>query len=122
MSAMVALKTTSIADADAYTDPTPTPYTDPDPTPHQHFGFVQGNYLDSGTGATSESVAFPSNQSSGDCNVVAVNCSIGVTISSVVDSARQLLFIGRRSSRKFQPGRAWSHSMSRQALRPDQTP
>jgi hypothetical protein len=49
-------------------------------------GFVQGNYLDSGTGAISESVAYPSLQSSGDWNVVAVNCSSGITITSVVDS------------------------------------
>ena len=49
-------------------------------------GFVQGNYLDSGTDAISESVAYPSLQSSGDWNVVAVNCSSGITITSVVDS------------------------------------
>ena len=47
---------------------------------------MQGNYLDSGIAARSESVAFPSNQSLGDYNVVAVNCSAGATISSVVDS------------------------------------
>src|SRR3984957_1533529 len=49
-------------------------------------GFVQGAYLDSGSDATSEPVAYSSNQSSGDYNVVAINCSTGVTITSVVDS------------------------------------
>ena len=47
---------------------------------------MQGNYLDSGTDATSEPVAYSSNQASGDFNVVAVNSSTGVTITSVVDS------------------------------------
>jgi hypothetical protein len=65
----------------AIPNPTPTPI--PTATP----GFVQGNYLDSATGATSESVAYSNNQSSGDYNVVAVTCAIGVTISSVVDSS-----------------------------------
>jgi hypothetical protein len=47
---------------------------------------VQGNYLDSGIAARSESIAYSSRQSSGDYNVVAVNCSAGATVSSVVDS------------------------------------
>ena len=47
---------------------------------------MQGNYLDSGAAATSEPVAYSSDQSSGDFNVVAVNSSTGVTITSVVDS------------------------------------
>ena len=49
-------------------------------------GFVQGNYLDSSGGGTSESVSYSSDQSSGNFNVVAVNSSTGVTITSVVDS------------------------------------
>ncbi len=79
--AMVALTTTLSSPT-----PTPTPAPTPNPSPTATSGFVQGNYLDSGIAATSESVAYSSRQSAGDYNVVAVNRGTGATISSVVDS------------------------------------